>query len=249
MAGVNVKMGVSGVNSFKQSMNESKEAVKTLNEALKANAAQLELTGDKEGYAEKQAALLKQQIEAQKNVFDSATKAMETMRQSGVDPSSTSFQKMQQQALKAQTELANMQTKLRDVETGATDAKDDTERMNEELRSVGQGISWQNVTEGLGKIVSTLESGARAAYNFGKKLYRYVESSADWADELKEMADETGYSVVELQKMQNVAEIVDTSVDAIVTAQNRMKNAVGKAGGKQTLEETLGITLTSSSTL
>ena len=33
MAGVNVKMGVSGVNEFKRAMNDSKEAVRTLNEA------------------------------------------------------------------------------------------------------------------------------------------------------------------------------------------------------------------------
>ena len=36
MAGVNVKMGVSGIQQFKQGMKESQAAVKTLDEAAEA---------------------------------------------------------------------------------------------------------------------------------------------------------------------------------------------------------------------
>ena len=244
MAGVNVKMGVSGVNEFKRSMNESKEAVRTLNEALKANEAQLKLTGDEEAYAERQASTLKAMIEAQKVVFDNATKALQEMDRQGVDPASASFQKMQQQALRAQTDLNKMQLELRNVESGATDAKEDTESMNSEMKKIGDGVNWQNVTEGLNTVISKLESGARSAINFGKKMLRYVTNSADWADELLEMSQKTGYSVEELQAMQNVAEIVDTSVDAIIGAKKRMKNAAGSESGRTAIEEMLGISLT-----
>ena len=243
MAGVNVKMGVSGVNEFKRAMNDSKEAVRTLNEALKANEAQLKLTGDEEAYAEKQASTLKAMIEAQKVVFDNATKALQEMDRQGVDPASSSFQKMQQTALRAQTDLNKMQLELRNVESGATDAKEDTESMNSEMKKIGDGVNWQNVTEGLNTVISKLESGARAAINFGKKMLRYVTNSADWADELLEMSQETGYSVEQLQAMQNVAEIVDTSVDAIIAAKNRMKNAAGNSSGRTAIEEMLGISL------
>ena len=155
MAGVNVKMGVSGVNEFKRSMNESKEAVRTLNEALKANEAQLKLTGDEEAYAEKQASTLKAMIEAQKTVFENATKALQEMDRQGVDPASSSFQKMQQTALRAQTDLNKMQLELRNVESGATDAKEDTESMNSEMKKIGDGVNWQNGTEGLNTVISS----------------------------------------------------------------------------------------------
>ena len=243
MAGVNVKMGVSGVNEFKRAMNDSKEAVRTLNEALKANEAQLKLTGDEEAYAERQASTLKAMIEAQKTVFENATKALQEMDRQGVNPASSSFQKMQQTALRAQTDLNKMQLELRNVESGATDAKEDTESMNSEMKKIGDGVNWQNVTEGLNTVISKLESGARSAINFGKKMLRYVTNSADWADELLEMSQETGYSVEQLQAMQNVAEIVDTSVDAIIAAKNRMKNAAGSSGGRTAIEEMLGISL------
>ena len=74
-------------------------------------------------------------------------------------------------------------------------------------------------------------------------MLRYVTNSADWADELLEMSQKTGYSVEDLQKMQNVAEIVDTSVDAIIGAKKRMKNAAGSSSGRTAIEEMLGISL------
>jgi len=243
VAGVNVKMGVSGVNEFKRSMNESKEAVRTLNEALKANEAQLKLTGDEEAYAERQASTLKAMIEAQKSVFDNATKALQEMDRQGVDPASASFQKMQQQALRAQTDLNKMQLELRNIESGAEGATGDTREMNQELQQIGKNVSFQTLKEGLDGVVSKLESGARAAINFGKRIMRYVSSSAEWADELKTTSQQTGYSVEELQRMEIVADTVDTSVDAIITAQNRMKKAASTSGGKNAIEELLGINL------
>ena len=50
MAGVNVKMGVTGVSDFKRNMGDAQSAVKALNEALKANESQLKLNGDQELY-------------------------------------------------------------------------------------------------------------------------------------------------------------------------------------------------------
>ena len=243
MANVTVKMGVSGVSDFKRGMKESQEAVKTLTEALKFNEEQLKLTGNEEGYLEGQVSLLKAQIEAQTEVVRNAEAALKAMQQNGTDPNSVAFQKMQQQATKAATELTKMKAELKKVEEGASGAEDETEDMNEELKKIGKGVSFENVTSGLNSVITKLESGARAAVNFGKKMLRYVEDSAEWADELKTLSAQTGYGVEDLQRMQNVAEIIDTSTDAIVNAQSRMKKAATTEGGKKTLEETLGITL------
>ena len=42
-SGVNVKMGVSGVAQFKQSMNQAKQAVKTLDAQLALNEKQFKI--------------------------------------------------------------------------------------------------------------------------------------------------------------------------------------------------------------
>ena len=48
-SGVSIKMGVTGVAQFKQSMKESQAAVKNLDQQLKLNEAQLKLNGNEAG--------------------------------------------------------------------------------------------------------------------------------------------------------------------------------------------------------
>ncbi len=242
MADVTVKMGVSGVSDFKRGMKDSQEAVKTLTEALKLNDEQMKLNGNEEEYLANQASLLKAQIEAQTKVVQQAEAALKAMQANGTDPNSAAYQKMQQQCIKATTELTKMKGQLQQVESGASGAEQETQEMNEQLERIGTGVNWENVTTGLNSIITRLESGARAAVNFGKKMLRYVSNSAEWADELLTMSKQTGYSVEELQRIENVAEIVDTSTDAIITAKSRMKKAVADKD-LSSVEEVLGIKL------
>ena len=170
MADVTVKMGVSGVSDFKRGMKDSQEAVKTLTEALKLNDEQMKLNGNEEEYLANQASLLKAQIEAQTKVVQQAEAALKAMQQNGTDPNSAAYQKMQQQCIKATTELTKMKGQLQEVESGASGAEKETSDMNEQLERIGQGVDWENVTTGLNSIITKLESGAKAAINFGKKI-------------------------------------------------------------------------------
>jgi len=236
MAGVNVKMGVTGVSEFKQSMKEAKESVKTLNEQLKFNEAQLKATGDQEFYMTVKAGLLKDKLEAQKTVVQEAWKALESMRKNGVSPTSTAFQRMQQQAIAANTELKNMETELAGVESNSKTA-------DESLENIGKNVSWGNVSDGLNKIIDKLQSGARAAVNFGKKIVSSAKDSAQWADDLMTLSQQTGIDVDTLQRMQKVSDIVDTDVDAIITARDRMARATQSEKGISSIEEVLGVSL------
>ena len=86
-------------------------------------------------------------------------------------------------------------------------------------------------------------SAGKAAYNLGKKLYGHIEGSAEWADELKTMADQWGIDVEDLQRMQKVAEFIDTDVDAILAAKQKMAKATTTKGGIKSIEEVLGLNL------
>ena len=243
MAGVTVKMGVTGVSEFKKGMQDAKASVKTFDEALKVNEAQLKLNGDQEQYLANKAAILKDQINAQKQVVQNADKALQAMKDNGVDPASKSFQTMQQSLYKAEADLLTMQGKLKDVETGADRAGGETEQMNTQLKNIGKGVSWENVTKGLNTVIQKLESGARAAINFGKKIFNSAKDSTKWADDLLTRSAQTGIDVVTLQQMDKVAEIVDTDVDAIINAQKRMARAATSKAGVQSIEEVLGVKL------
>ena len=242
MAGVNVKLGVE-YSEFKRGMKESQESVKTLTEALKLNEEQMKLNGNEEQYLANKADLLKSQIEAQTKVVQQAEAALKALQANGTDPNSAAYQKMQQQALKATTELTKMKTELQSVESGAAGAEKEAGEMNEQLGRIGEGVNWENVTNGIGSIISKLESGAKAAINLGKKLLHYVSDSAEWADSIQSLSDETGIDVEMIQRMDYVADKVEADAEAIIRAQSKMKNAATTPGGIKSIEEVLGISL------
>ena len=236
MAGVNVKMGVTGVSEFKKGMKEAESAVSTLNSALKLNESELKATGNQEQFLVNKTNILKDAIEKQTEAVRQAEQALAAMRSSGVDQTSTAFQQMQKKVYDSQKKLADLKTELKATETGANNA-------STALEGIGKNVSWDNVAEGLGKINDQLMNAGRAAVNFGKKISRSVMSSAEWADQLKTTAEMWDLTPERLQRMQNVAEIVDTDVDAILTAQARMARAASTSGGVRTIEETLGLSL------
>ena len=229
MAGVNVKMGVSGVAQFKQGMKESESAVKTLNAALKLNEAQFQATGDKELYMQNKTQLLTEQIEKQKEVVRQANAALTAMKNNGVDKTSASFQTMQQKAYAAQEKLITMKGELANVgkQAGTT---------SEELSKIGKGVAWDNVAEGIGKINDKLESAGRAAIRLGKRIAQSAMDSTSWADDLLERSLEYGVDAETLQRMENVSDYIDTSVETIVSAKDKL------AKNRENIPELLGMT-------
>jgi len=245
MAGVNVKMGVSGVSAFKKGINESKQAVKTFDEALKLNEAQLKATGDAETYLENKSKLLGQQMKAQQQVVKQAEAALEQMKRNGVSASSTEFQRMQQQVMQARTKLMEIKGSM---EGAGSSAKD----LGDKISGIGKGVAWDNVAEGIGKITNQLANGARAAVNFGKKLIASAKGSTGLADEIKTAVDryeDMGLTADRYQRMVKVAEFIDTPVDAILTARRRMATALTTDKGVKNMEEVLGITLNGQSSV
>lgn len=250
MAGTSVKLGVE-YSQFKQGMNEAQASVKTLSAALKANESQLKLTGDQEVYLKNKAQLLNEQIEAQKSVVANAMKALQEMEKNGVKPTDSSYQKLKTSVYNATDQLNKMQTELKDVETGADNAGKEAGEMNTELQNIGKNVAWGNVAEGLDSITRKLESGARAAVNFGKKVLSSAKDSTQWADELTstvKMYADMGLTNDSLQRMQKVEDFIDTPVEAILNAKARMQKATATKGGVKAFEEILGINLNGQNT-
>ena len=227
--GVNVKMGVSGVQQFKQGMKESQQAVKTLDQALKLNEQQLKSTGDAELYLQNKTKILEDQIAKQTQVVKQSQAALDAMRRNGVQETSTAFQAMQANVYKASTDLMRMRTELENVGAAGEDASVGTDDLNTSLQDIGKGISWQNVTSGIGKITDALEKAAKKALQVGKAITREVLGAGSWADDLHTRATYYGLSDEELQRMEKTSNLVDTSVDAIVRAQKNLRKGIGSA--------------------
>lgn len=222
MAGVNFKIGVTGVSQFKQDISSANQQIRTMNADLALLEKQFKATGDQETYMRSKTELLQAKLEAQKTVLNNAEAALKTMKDNGVSPATAAFQEMQRKVIAARGDMLDTEMQLKNVGTQGENAGKGVQSMNTELQKIGQGVSWENVSNGLRDLNRQLESGARAAINLGKRILQSAKGSTGYADELLTMSTKYGIDVETLQAMEKVSEYIDTDVDTILNAKARL---------------------------
>ena len=240
--GVNIKMGVSGVAQFKQSISQARQNMKTLDAQLKLTEKQYQATGDAETYMAQKTEQLKAKLEEQKAIAANAEKALADMSERGVDKSSKAFQDMIRTLANVKGDMIDTEQQLQGISESSEQAGDGVSEMNAQLANVGQGISWQNVTSGIESLTGKLERAGKAAFTMGQRLIQATLGKGAWADQLAADAQTMGLTTDQLQRMQKTAQLIDTSVEAIVSSQKKLKVGLGKndAGVMGGLLELLG---------
>jgi hypothetical protein len=225
MAGsdLSVKMGVTGLSQFKSGMQQAQQSVKTLDAELKLNEKQLQANGDKETYMQQKSKLLQQQIAAQNKVVQQGQQALAAMTKNGVDPASSSYQKMQQQVLNAQTALLGMETDLQNVGAATQETATQSDKMADSLNSINKKVSFDAVLGGIGKITDGMEAAARKVASLATNVWDTMLAGAAWADDLGTQAEMYGISTEQLQRMQKTAQIIQTPVSAIMSAKQKVE--------------------------
>ena len=216
-------MGVTGISQFKSGMQQAQQSVKTLDAELKLNEKQLQASGDKEAYMQQKSKLLQQQIAAQNKVVQQGQQALAAMAKNGVDPASSSYQKMQQQVLNAQTALLGMETDLQNVGAAAQATASQSDKMADSLNSINKKVSFDAVLGGIGKITDGMEAAARKVASLATNVWDTMLAGAAWADDLGTQAEMYGISTEQLQRMQKTAQIIQTPVSAIMTAKQKVE--------------------------
>lgn len=230
MAGVNVKIGVTGVSQFKQDISAIKQSISTMNADLALIEKQFQATGDAETYMAAATEVLKGKLEAQKSVLESAQSALDAMKKNGIDPASKAFQEMQREVLNARGDILDTQTQLDNAGKSA-------ETLDENLKGIGKGVAWENVTSGIKEITTHLETAAKKAVSLGKKIIESAKGSTGWADDVLKEATKYGTDAETIQRMQNVADLIDVEADRILKARQKLMTGVGK--GTKAVDDTL----------
>lgn len=231
---VNVKLGVD-LGDFNSGIKSAKEQIKTFDAALKLAEASLKATGDAESSMTTKTEALKGKLEAQKKIVDQYTEAMRKMRESGVDQTSASYQKMQRELLNAQAAMMTTKSDINELNTSQKDASKSADQLATNVGKIGKNVSLQTVADGVSKLTNSLERGARAAIRIGRNIARSAMDSTGYADDLQTRATQYNIDVETLQRMENVAAYIDTDVDAIISARDRMSK------NRESLQELLGI--------
>ena len=226
--GVNVKMGVSGVAQFKQSINQAKQNIKTLDAQLSLTEKQFKATGDAETYMQQKSEQLKAKMEEQQRIIEQTSSALNEMASKG-DTSSKAYQQMIQQLATAKGDLIDTEQALAGVSEQAVDAGNDVDHMNYQLKRIGEGVNYENVTNALGKISGGMEKVMKKAIDLGKKIVSNVLGAGSWADDLHTRAAYYEMTDEELQRAEKTAQIIDTPVEAIINAQKKLRKGIGSA--------------------
>lgn len=231
---VNVKLGVD-LGDFNSGIKSAKEQLKTFDAALKYAEASLKATGDAESAMTTKTEALRGKLQTQKQMVDQYTEALKKMRDAGVDKTSSSYQKMQQNLLKAQAAMMTTKAQINELNTSQTNAAKSADDLATNVSKIGKNVSLQTLSDGLSKLTNSLERGARTAIRLGRNIARSAMGSTEWADDLSTRSTQYGVDVETLQRMENVAAYIDTDVDAIISARDRMSR------NRESLAELLGI--------
>lgn len=229
-ANASVKMSVTGVAQFKQSINTAKQQIKTMDADLALLEKQFKQSGDAETYMQSKTELLKAKMEEQKIVLQQAEDALQKLKDNGVSPASKAFQEMQREIITAKGNLIDTENQLNGVADAGDKAGDGVSEMNAQLSRIGKSVDLDKVARGVETITDNLEKAAKKALDLGKKIVNTMISAGSWADDLHTRAQYFGLTDEELQRMEKTATLIDTPVEAIINAKKKLKAERAKEG-------------------
>lgn len=231
---VNVKLGVD-LGDFNSGIKSAKEQIKTFDAALKYAEASLKSTGDAESAMTTKTEALRGKLEAQKKVVEQYTDALKKMNDENVDKTSSAYQKMQRDLLNAKAAMETTKAQINGLNTSQTNAAKSADELATNVSKIGKNVSLQTLSDGLSKLTNGLERAGRTAIRIGKNIARSAMDSTGWADDLSTRSTQYGVDVETLQRMDRVAQYIDTDVDTIISARDRMSK------NRESLAELLGI--------
>jgi hypothetical protein len=237
-------MGVSGVSQFIQSMNSAGASVKTIDAALKQNEQQLKATGDAETYLQQKQQLLNGKLKEQKKAIEEAQKALKKLDEDGTSKVSKSYQDMQRKLLNAQTAMMETQQQIEELGEASVEASSETDQLANSLSGLNKKVSLEQVTSAIHSITNGLERAASKAISLGESIWSAMMDKAKWADDTETMALMYGIDLETFLQMQKLVQNgLDTTVDAILNAQTKLKKNVGSGTAIDELRD-LGLLIT-----
>lgn len=223
---VSTRMSVDS-SAFKQGVDQARASLKTLDAALKNNEASFRAGGNAEIYMTQKSQLLNDKMTKQRELVNTLQQRMARMKESGVSPLSTEYQKLETQLLNAQTSMLETKTAIDELDVSQQKAADSATELSTDVSNIGKKMSLDQVISGINRITSAMEAAARKAAEFGQAIWSQITETAAQADDLMTMAVTYGVDPVTLQKQLKIFNtMADTSIEAFYTAKDKINKAV-----------------------
>lgn len=249
---IKTTIAVDGEAAFKRAINEANTSMRNLGTQLTLAQAQFKKDGDAMKLMETRSKALKSEIDQQEKIVTALEKAVKDSA-AAFGENSDKTEKWEAELNRAKAKLVNLQSELTLNDAGLDRNGQSFDSSSQKaadyqatLQTIGKNVSFQSVTEGISGITSKIESAIKKVFSFAKAIRETFADAGEWADTL--MSDSIKYRMdpEELQRWQYAAKIIDTDVDTIYNAQDRLSKKVknGWKDGKIDMWEMLGIDLT-----
>ena len=193
----NLSKSLKNVNS---DIRNTQSQLKDVQKLLKLDPTNTELLRQKQQ-------LFKAAVSETKEKLDALKKAQETMDANGVDKNSEQYMALQREIISTQNELDRLE------EAAA--------RSNVALEKIG--ATADKVAQGASKIADSTRALSAAAGAGLVAIGGAAYSTVTLADDLNTMAKQTGFTTAELQKMKYASDLVDVSMEDIITSSVKLK--------------------------
>lgn len=226
---IKTTLKLEGESKFRSAMKSAADSIKVLNSEQKLAQAQFEATGNKEQFLSDKADILKRKIEEQQKAVKAAREAVQKLKDNGVEPTNKSMQEWTRKLNDSQAYLVRLQGDLNSTETelqqqgqAFEDAGEAADNYSQQLEGIGEGINFQNIISSLDTVQTKLNTTLTSIINLGKSLFDAEVQAAKWADDLLTASQTTGLDVETLQSWEYAAKLIDTDVDTIINAQDKL---------------------------
>lgn len=233
---IKTTLKLEGEQEYRRQMSDAAGAIKTLNSEQKLAEAQFKRTGDEQEYAASKAEILRKKIEEQKKAVAAAETAVKELTANGVKPNDKAMQTWQTKLNNAKTGLVNMQTELDNTEkelgqqeNALKDTSTETGNLQTAMDSLDRQVTLENVAKAIDTVYDSLMGVVRGVARAAKALWDWETDAADWADELLTTATQTGMDVETLQAWRYAAQFIDTEVEDIIKARDKLTKGMVKA--------------------
>ena len=230
----NVKLGVE-LNAFNNGIKQGMQILKGLNAEMKATDAEFKATGNAEKALEQKTKTLNSQLNVQKGIIDKAEKALKAMRDEGVEPTDTAYQKLYATMMTATAGMNETQAALNSLTASEQTAAEGANDLTNSVNGISKKISLDQVIGGIDTITSGLENAAKKAVQLGEAIWNNVMDSARLADDILTQATMLDMTPEMYQRYKGV---FDTIGEITVTEWSATKRKIQKAMNDPSQDQT-----------
>ena len=198
---------------------------------------------------------LTQKIELQKKKVEEAEKAYNAVM-SSQNASQKEIDALDKKLLQERTTLEKLNGELAEEEKATDKAKDANKSFGDEIRNLSSalGVSASPAVEALAKkfdgVSASVGNAILVVGAIGGALVKAAKDTAEWADDLLTLSQQTGLTTTELQKLQYAADFIDVDVQTMTGSMEKlirtMDNARDGSKNAQQAFKDLGIRVTDS---